>query len=34
MIKYTDPMELRRKEDQGVDVSVLHRRGGGDYLGK
>lgn len=24
MIKPTDHMELRRKEDQGVDASVLH----------
>ena len=25
-IQPTDHMELRRKEDQGVDASVLHRR--------
>ena len=25
MIQPTDHMELRRKEDQGVDVSTLHK---------
>jgi hypothetical protein len=33
MIQPTDQMELRRMEDQGVDVSVLHRVGTRMILG-
>jgi hypothetical protein len=28
MMQFTDNMKLKEKEDQSVDASVLHRRGG------
>jgi hypothetical protein len=33
MIKLTDHMMLKKKEDQGVDASVLHRRGSKIIMG-